>query len=100
MQHMCEVLASHIGGISSYDLGHTHYCTAYVRSLSVVRKRFNEVSLSRAMTALFVGKIISFLDEPPPRPPGAAIATPVAELRAAPARWRGSRLSSTSHHHL
>ena len=65
MQHMYEVLARHIGGISSYDLGHTHYCTAYVRSLSVVRKRFNEVSLSRAMTALFVGKIISFLDEPP-----------------------------------
>ena len=99
MQHMYEVLARHIGGISSYDLGHTHYCTAYVRSLSVVRKRFNEVSLSRAMTALFVGKIISFLDEPPPpRPAGAPIATPVAELRAAPARWRGSRLSSTSHH--
>ena len=97
---MYEVLARHIGGISSYDLEHTH-CAAYVRSLSVVRKRFNEVSLSRAMTALFVGKIISFLDEPPPpRPTGAAIATPVAELRAAPTRWRGSRLSSTSHHHL
>ena len=73
MQHMYEVLARHIGGISSYDLGHTHYCTEYVRSLSVVRKRFNEVSLSRAMTALFVGKIISFLDEPPPPRPAALL---------------------------
>ena len=35
----------------------------YAFCVSVVRKRFNEVSLSRAMTALFVGKIISFLDE-------------------------------------